>query len=141
MQPSSRPPKQIKIPDRLADTSRSNLVFRVILFQFKLAADGLRDLLLSPLSIIAGIFGILFSADDPHYYLNKLLKVGRSSDLWINLFDTAHKETYVRNRDTLDDLARRFEDLVRKDYNKNGVTAKTAQKFEEILNNIRARQR
>lgn len=122
-------------------TSRSKLVFRVILFQFKLAADGFRDLLLSPLSIVAGLLGILFSRDDPHYYFDKLLKTGRSSDRWINLFDTETTHDFNQARDTLDDLAQRFEDLVRKDYEADGLTAKTAQKFEDILNNVRTRQR
>ena len=122
-------------------SSRSKLVYRVILFQFKLAADGIRDLLLSPLSIIAGILGILFSSNDPHYYLNKLLKTGQASDRWINLFDTEHPRKQTNSRDTLDGLARRFEEVVRKDYARNGVSAKAAKKFEDVLNDIKSRHR
>lgn len=125
----------------LVNTSRSQLVYRVILFQFKLAADGIRDLLLSPLSIIAGILGILFSSNDPHYYLNKLLKTGQASDRWINLFDAEHPRKRTNSRDTLDGLARRFEEAVRKDYERNGVSAKAAKKFEDVLKDIKSRHR
>ncbi|PCI04426.1 MAG: hypothetical protein COB78_08935 [Hyphomicrobiales bacterium] len=123
----------------LVRSSRSKLIYRVILFQFKLAADGIRDLLLSPLSIIAGILGILFSSNDPHYYLDKLLKTGQVSDRWINLFDSEPSRHNANNRETLDGLARRFEEAVRRDYERNGVSAKAAKKFEDVLKDIKSR--
>lgn len=66
--------------------SRLQLVWDVLLFQFKLAFDGLRDLLLSPLSIISALMGLLAGADDPHKYFRRLLAFGRRSERWINLF-------------------------------------------------------
>ena len=123
------------------ETSRSKLIYRVILFQFKLAADGFRDLLLSPMSMIAGVLGILFSPDDPHYYFNKLMRTGLASDRWINLFDGADSQRYKNGKDSLDGLARRFEEVVRKDYERNGVSAKAARKFEDVLKDIKSRRR
>lgn len=67
-------------------TTRLQLVWDVVLFQFKLAADGLRDLLLSPVSIAAGLFGLIAGGDDPHRYFHRLLRFGRRSEGWINLF-------------------------------------------------------
>lgn len=132
---------QIGVAQSPRNTSRSKLIGRVILFQFKLAADGIRDLLLSPLSIVAGILGILFSSNDPHYFLNRLLRVGRQSDDWINLFDTKTHRTSTTTNDTLDGLAHRFEEILRNDYEANGLTAKTAQKLKDLINDIHSRQR
>jgi len=67
-------------------SSRLQLIWDVLLFQFKLIADGLRDVLLSPISIIAGILGLVAGGDDPHQYFRRLLAMGRRSEVWINLF-------------------------------------------------------
>jgi len=67
-------------------SSRLQLIWDVVLFQFKLVADSLRDVLLSPISIIAGILGLIAGGDDPHQYFRRLLAIGRRSDVWINLF-------------------------------------------------------
>ncbi|MFT7385132.1 MAG: hypothetical protein ACI90G_002722, partial [Urechidicola sp.] len=46
----------------------------VVVFQGKLALDGLRDLLLSPLSIILALAGAVLSPTDPHRYLRRLMQ-------------------------------------------------------------------
>jgi len=68
--------------------SRRRVLYRVFLFQLKLLADGLRDIILSPVSIIAALMGLLAGNKDPDKYLNRLMEFGRRSDIWINLFDT-----------------------------------------------------
>lgn len=68
--------------------SRRRVVYKVFLFQMKLVADGVRDIILSPLSIIAMLMGLVAGNKDPDKYFNRLLKFGRRSDMWINLFDT-----------------------------------------------------
>lgn len=121
------------------DTSRSALVLRIILFQFKLFADGIRDIVLSPLSIAAGILGLLFSSSDPHAYFNRLLKLGHRSDRWINLFDNYSSRSSSTNHTTMDDLAEKLESTLRKDYQSNGMTAKTVRKFDEIIAEMKRR--
>jgi len=69
-----------------AHASRLQLVWDVLIFQFKLAFDGLRDLLLSPLSIMAGILGLFFGGDRPDRYFQRVLRFGRKTEVWINLF-------------------------------------------------------
>ena len=80
--------------------SRFQLIRSVLVFQFKLALDGLRDVLLSPISLGAAILGIATSRDEPEKYFNRLLEFGRASDKWINLFD-AHTEEEGPSSDTL----------------------------------------
>lgn len=67
-------------------SSRLRLIWDVFLFQFKLAFDGLRDLLLSPLSIATAVMGLVAGGNDPHRYFRSLLDAGRRSEAWINLF-------------------------------------------------------
>lgn len=66
----------------------------VIGFQFKLFADGMRDVLLSPVSIIAALAGIVSRPDDPGYLFRRLMAFGVRTDRWINLFGAHdHLET------------------------------------------------
>lgn len=59
----------------------------VLIFQLKLAADALRDLLLSPWSLVAFAVDAFNkpTLDQSHYY--RLMRMGRRSDRLINLFD------------------------------------------------------
>ena len=68
------------------ESSRLQMVLDVLVFQFKLAADGLRDVLLVPLSLLSGLLGLIAGGDDPYRYYRKLLRFGRRTEIWINLF-------------------------------------------------------
>lgn len=82
-------------PDAGSDLqeSRLQLIWDVLLFQAKLVADGLRDVLLSPISIIAGVLGLIAGGDDPHQYFRRLLRLGRRTEVWINLFGRRRRGT------------------------------------------------
>lgn len=59
----------------------------LIVFQIKLAADALRDLLMSPLSVVVFVIDALTKpAVEDSLYL-RLMLMGRRSDRVINLFD------------------------------------------------------
>ena len=68
-------------------SNRRAVVWEVFVFQLKLAADGLRDVLLSPISLAAAMMGLIAGGDDPGRYLRSLKALGRRSEAWINLFD------------------------------------------------------
>jgi hypothetical protein len=51
--------------------TRGQLLRQVLVFQFKLAMDGIRDVLLSPISVIAALAGILTSHTDPSRYFRR----------------------------------------------------------------------
>ena len=46
-------------------STRSELVREAVVFQLKLMADGLRDLVLLPISLIATLIGLLRGGDEP----------------------------------------------------------------------------
>lgn len=101
--------------------TRGQLLRHVVVFQFKLAMDGLRDVLLSPVSIIAALAGILTSSTDPARYFNQLLKMGHRSDKWINLFNTHNDDG---ESPTSDDFVRKAESIVLSELEKGGVVPK-----------------
>ena len=77
-------------PDKATDElsqSRWRLLWDVFIFQFKLAFDGLRDLVLSPVSIVAGLMGLLIGGNEPARYFRQVLRFGRRTEYWLNLFD------------------------------------------------------
>jgi len=59
----------------------------LLIFQLKLAADALRDFLLSPLSIFAFVLDVLFKLPAKRSLYLRLMLLGRQSDRMINLFD------------------------------------------------------
>jgi len=69
-----------------AHLSRLQLLTDVVVFQAKLLVDSLRDVLLSPLSIVAAVVGLLTGGDQPERYFQKVIRFGRRTEVWINLF-------------------------------------------------------
>lgn len=65
---------------------RAELVRAAAIFQIKLLADGLRDALLIPLSLVAALVGLLRGGEDCGREFGRVIKLGRRSERWINLF-------------------------------------------------------
>ena len=89
----------------------------VLGFQLKLFLDGLRDILLSPISITAALVGAFTDPKNPGKHFYRLLDVGYESDRWINLFNK-HTEDNV-DRPSPDNFVRHAESIVLSEYKKN----------------------
>lgn len=128
-----------------------------IAFQFKLLMDGARDVLLFPISIGAAIFGLIFSPDNPGVYFNRLIKFGRKTDAWINLFGASHYDPNSETRDSNDidskDKARntkkdissdayvkKLENLLIAEYNKGGLIKDLKEGTDTLLEKLRKDQ-
>ncbi len=83
--------------------SYGDVVRRTFFFQLRLAADNLRDLMLSPIAIVAALLGLL-RPSDPSWALDRLMLFGRATDRWINLFEEEDKDARDHSGQTLDDL-------------------------------------
>ena len=77
---------ELDLPNQDHHQSRISLIWEVLVLQVKLVADGLRDVLLVPLSLGAAILGLVAGGDDPGRLYRKLMLLGRRSERWINLF-------------------------------------------------------
>lgn len=119
---------------------RARLIRRVILFQVKLFADGMRDVVMSPLSVVAGVIGVLFGRRDPEEAFERLMRFGRQTDHLINLFDAYGKDE-ARGTATLDKVADEIEAVVRRDYANGGVSAKSAEALSALARQLRQRRR
>ena len=64
----------------------------VIVFQAKLFVDGLRDLMLSPVSIFAALIDLLVPGDDGGKRFYSVVRFGRRTEQWINLFGAADRQ-------------------------------------------------
>lgn len=130
--------------------SRRQLVKDVLVFQVKLIVDGFRDLLLVPLSIGAGFMSLLQAG--PQFY--QLLRLGRRSERWINLFAAAGPEEEADERrdapaatagapmpGDIDDLVNRVESFIVDEYRTGGITAQARNRLDRALESLRARRR
>ncbi len=55
-------------------------------FQLKLALDAIRDVLMSPISIICFLLDVVLRPDEADSYHRKMIMFGRRTDRRINLF-------------------------------------------------------
>lgn len=69
-----------------ATESRLQLIGAVLIFQLKLIADGMRDVILVPVSFFALVAGLIAGGRHPSRYFDRLLELGRESERFINLF-------------------------------------------------------
>ena len=80
------------------------LIRQAIVFQFKLGLDALRDILLSPVSIVLVVIDTVMANQYRQSYFLGLMRLGKQSDHWINLFggslskvETSSNEETVNN--------------------------------------------
>ena len=106
-------------------SSRGQLLRDTFVFQFKLAVDGLRDLVLSPVSLFAALLDFVTGSD--RFY--RLLDLGRQSERWINLFGT-HDDA------GLDQTVSKVEELVREQYQKGNMTETAKEAVNRALDRL-----
>lgn len=131
------------------DTSaRWSLARDIAVFQAKLIVDGLRDLVMVPASLIAGIISLASGTDSqPGTQFYRLLGVGKQSERWINLFgalrnappDLEHPEPFPDA--DLDDIVGKLEAFVVDDQQRSGMTAQARERIEKALSALQKRNR
>ncbi|MGH8495540.1 MAG: hypothetical protein ACREVN_05345 [Gammaproteobacteria bacterium] len=96
---------------------RGRLLRDVGLFQVKLFIDGLRDVMLVPVSLIAALIDLLGRHSSGHFY--EVVRIGRRSERWIRLFSAAdHLDDHPHETEpeTIDQIAARMERKLRDKY-------------------------
>jgi len=124
---------------------RWTLVRDIAVLQVKLVVDGLRDLILVPISLIAGIISLVKGGDEPATEFYDLLKMGRRSERWINLFGAAERVHGPASEDDhllpedIDALVSRVESFVVDEYQKGGVTKQAKDQVDKALDTLHKR--
>ena len=118
------------------------LIRDIAVLQVKLIVDGLRDLILVPISLVAGIVSLAKSntGSDSEFY--DLLRLGKKSERWINLFGAADQlpvsaHDYVNFPDEdIDALVSRVESFVVDEYRKGGVTKQAKERLDRAITSL-----
>ncbi|MEQ9520661.1 MAG: hypothetical protein RLN89_14620 [Parvibaculum sp.] len=122
------------------NVDRWTLIRDVFVFQGKLVLDGLRDLILSPLSIAAAIIALVTGGEKPGRQFYDLLYFGRRSEHWINLFGaTSHVKppaTYTDEGNNIDALVDRLDELARRKYEQGGLTQNAKDAVDKALDAV-----
>ncbi len=117
----------------------------VAVFQVKLVADGFLDLLFVPISLSAAIVSMMKGGPRPGTEFYDMLRLGRQSERWINLFGAASHVHGPESDDKrfpgedIDRLVSKIESFVVDEYRSGGVTKQAKEKFDRALAAIRNR--
>jgi len=139
----------MKIPKegQNSETDRWTLLRDLGVLQFKLLVDGLRDVILMPASLIAGIISIASGKDGKigtQFY--NLLGWGKQSEVWINLFGAVEnspekiEQPHPFGDQGIDDIVGRLETFVVDEYKRGGVTAQAKKRLDKILNAVQRKR-
>ena len=97
-------------------------------FQFKLMLDGLKDIALAPISIVAAVAGIVVGSGHPGRYLRAVMRLGRNFDRWVNLYGTEDG-----TRAGLDEHIGTVEDAIKRNGARPGLTATARSAVDRTL--------
>lgn len=135
----SRPPGEqgeLVVPDRWT------LIRDAAVFQLKLAVDGLRDLVMMPIALGVVVLDLLNVGPRAGRQFYDLLKVGRKTEHWINLFGaTEHAEALPAvSQPGIDSLVQRMERLVVQEYERGGITTSAKESVDRVLDGLTKRK-
>jgi len=121
--------------DQPRPVNRWRLIRDAVQFQIKLAIDGLRDLVLMPLSALGALLSLLGARDTPLEFYN-IVRWGKRTERAINLFsaaDPAPRDLQTKQATSVDALLERVESLVVEQYRKGGITAQAKDAIDRAL--------
>ena len=134
--------------EEYSSVPRWSLLRDLGVLQVKLLVDGIRDIILVPASLVAGIVSIVSSNDGkpgPQFY--QLLAWGRQSEIWINLFGAVKnspeelgQQQPFGNKD-IDDIVGRLETFVIDEVKRGGVTTQARDRLDKILDAVQRKRR
>lgn len=118
---------------RSESSKRGELAHDVVTFQLKLIADGFRDLVLVPVSLVAAIIGLLRGGDKPEREFLQILDLGRQSERWINLFGNHDTPGSASAATSIDALFTKVESTLKQHYKAAGTSEGAQAEIDEAL--------
>ena len=70
----------------MAAAKKGTLVRDLLIFQLKLVLDGLKDVALIQISLVAAVFDLVFGRPGRPLVFYNVLKLSEKADLWLNLY-------------------------------------------------------
>lgn len=108
---------------------------RLLVFQVKLYVDALRDLLMSPLSVVVFFIDVVQGNHGEKALFASLLKFGRKTEQAINLFEQHDADD--ENFRGIDTFIMQVEEALRKEYTDGSVSANARDTIEKSLDGLR----
>jgi hypothetical protein len=112
---------------------RITLIRETAVLQLKLIADGFRDAVLIPISLLAALIGLLRGGEDCDREYRRLIKLGRRSERWINLFGHQRPLGASHPAGSMDKILNQVESVVLDQYKKGRSTAETRDAVRQAM--------
>lgn len=104
---------------------RFDLIRDTAVLQLKLVADGFRDAMLIPISIVAAFVGFLRGGQDCDREFRRVIELGRRSERWINLFGHQPPLGTEHPAGSMDIILSQVEAIVLEQYKKGKSASET----------------
>jgi hypothetical protein len=114
---------------------RARLIREAAVLQLKLLADGIRDALLIPLSLLAALVGLVEGGNDCDDKFRRVVKLGRRSERWINLFGQQSPLGVSHPAGSMDNILSQVESIVLDQYRKGRTAEETRTAVKEAMKN------
>ena len=98
---------------------RIELLREATILQIKLLVDGLRDAILVPISMLAALIGLIRGGADCDREFRNVIKLGRRSERWINLFGHQRPLRGSGTAGSMDSILDQVESAVTEQYRRN----------------------
>jgi hypothetical protein len=96
-------------------------------------ADGFRDLLLLPVSLIASLIGLLRGGEEPDREFNEVIKLGRQSEQWIDLFGNHALPDDARAVASMDALFSKVEETLKQQHQVAAISDRAKTEIDQAL--------
>ena len=115
---------------------RIQLIRETATLQLKLIADGFRDALLIPVSLLAALIGLLRGGEDCDREFNRVLKLGRRSERWINLFGHQRPLYMQHPAGSMDRVLAQVEAIVVEQYKKGKSASEARDAVRDVIEKV-----
>ena len=115
------------------ESPRFTLIRETATLQLKLIADGFRDAILIPVSLIAALIGLLRGGEDCDREFRRVIKLGRRSERWINLFGHQRPLAASHPAGSMDKILNQVESVVMDQYKKGRSASETRAAVRQAL--------
>ena len=103
------------------------------MFQLKIFLDGLKDIVLAPLGLVAGAIGLLGGSTRPGRYLYWVMRLGKRYEDWIGLYGALDRKAKKRSTKGLDGYIERMERALVAQSQQGGLTTQARAALEKAL--------
>ncbi len=114
---------------------RARLMREAIILQLKLLADGFRDAILIPLSLVAALVGLVEGGKNCDEKFRRVIKLGRRSERWINLFGQQAPLDMSHPAGSIDTILNQVESVVLDQYRKGRTASETRAAVRDAMKN------